>query len=140
MDSESRPVAGVDYPRTFQEMDQWFRDDAACREYIRRLRWRSGFICPHWWSEWRALDDVGPAAPLPELPRSHVAHRRHHLRGNAQACGLVHGMVPHPVKNGVSALGRRVLGLGSYETAWTAAQAAPGVVPDKAARRRGRDR
>src|SRR5664280_1734021 len=39
-------VPGVDYPRTFQEVDEWFRSDAACREYIRRLRWPGGFICP----------------------------------------------------------------------------------------------
>jgi len=24
---------GVDYPQTFQELDNWFRNDAACREY-----------------------------------------------------------------------------------------------------------
>jgi hypothetical protein len=47
MDSDSHPVAGTDYPRTFQEMDQWFRDEAACRDYIRRLRWPDGFVCPH---------------------------------------------------------------------------------------------
>src|SRR5208282_3997065 len=39
-------VPGVDYPRTFQEIDEWFRSDAACHEYIRRLRWPDGFICP----------------------------------------------------------------------------------------------
>ena len=33
---------GADYPRTFQEVDEWFRSDAACREYIRRLRWPGG--------------------------------------------------------------------------------------------------
>jgi len=42
MDSDSHPVAGVDYPRTFEEMEQWFRDEAACRTYIRRLRWPVG--------------------------------------------------------------------------------------------------
>ena len=45
MESERRPVAGVDYPRTFQEMDDWFRDEAACRDYVRRLRWPAGFVC-----------------------------------------------------------------------------------------------
>ena len=47
METESHPIAGVDYPRTFQELEQWFRDEAACRDYIRRLRWPEGFICPH---------------------------------------------------------------------------------------------
>jgi hypothetical protein len=43
-------VPVVDYPRTFQEVDKWFRSDAACRDYIRRLRWPEGFICPR--CEW----------------------------------------------------------------------------------------
>ena len=47
MEDASELVPGVDYPRTFQEVDEWFRSDAACREYIRRLRWPNGFICPH---------------------------------------------------------------------------------------------
>ena len=46
-DGSGRPVAGVDYPRTFQEMDEWFRSDAGCRDYIHRLRWPDGFACPH---------------------------------------------------------------------------------------------
>ena len=25
--------------------DQWFRTDAACRDYVRRLRWPNGFVC-----------------------------------------------------------------------------------------------
>jgi len=29
----THPVAGVDYPQTFQAMDEWFRNDAACRDY-----------------------------------------------------------------------------------------------------------
>ena len=40
------PILELDYPRTFQEMDEWFRSDAACREYIQRLRWPDGFMCP----------------------------------------------------------------------------------------------
>ena len=47
MESERQPVPGADYPRTFQEMDNWFRDDVGCREYIYRLRWPNGFVCPH---------------------------------------------------------------------------------------------
>ncbi len=38
VDTTRHLVAGLDYPRTFQAMDERFRDDAACREYIRRLR------------------------------------------------------------------------------------------------------
>jgi hypothetical protein len=30
-------VPGVDYPRTFQEVDEWFRSDAAYRDYVPAL-------------------------------------------------------------------------------------------------------
>lgn len=39
------PIPGVDYPRTFDEMDDWFRTEAQCRDYIRRLCWPNGFVC-----------------------------------------------------------------------------------------------
>src|SRR5271166_1813288 len=47
VDTTRHPLAGLDYPRTFQAMDERFRDDEACREYIRHLRWPQGFACPH---------------------------------------------------------------------------------------------
>ena len=45
MKNAHHPVAGGDYPRTFQEMDAWFGSEAGCRDYIQRLRWPDGFIC-----------------------------------------------------------------------------------------------
>src|SRR5688572_23315850 len=42
----TRPVGGVDYPRTYQEFKAWFPDDVACREYLGQLRWPDGFLCP----------------------------------------------------------------------------------------------
>src|SRR5271166_738794 len=47
VDTTRHPLAGLDYPRTFQAMDERFRDDEACRQYIRRLRWPKGFTCLH---------------------------------------------------------------------------------------------
>jgi hypothetical protein len=41
----TKPGTGTDYPRTFDEMDEWFRTEAGCRGYIRRLRWPGGFVC-----------------------------------------------------------------------------------------------
>ena len=122
MESESRPVAGVDYPRTFEEMDRWFRDDAACRVYIRRLRWPAGFICPH------CGVNGEPWTMSDQLLRCRSCHARTSL-----TAGTVFEGTRKPLrtwfmamwfvtsqKNGVSALGlQRVLGLGSYETAWT---------------------
>jgi hypothetical protein len=122
MDSESHPVAGVDYPRTFEEMELWFRDHAACQSYIRRLRWPGGFICPHC--------GVGgePWSMSDELLRCRSCRARTSL-----TAGTIFEGTRKPLrtwfmamwfvtsqKNGVSALGlQRVLGLGSYETAWT---------------------
>ena len=39
-------MGGVDYPRTFQELQAWFPDDQACLLYLAKLRWPDGFVCP----------------------------------------------------------------------------------------------
>jgi len=36
---QSHPTGGADYPRTLQEFDEWFPSDAACVEFLLRLRW-----------------------------------------------------------------------------------------------------
>ncbi len=103
-------------------MDDWFRDDAGCREYLRRLRWPDGFTCPRcgvMGEPWMMSDG---------LLRCRSCHGRTSL-----TAGTVFQDTRKPLrmwflamwfvtsqKNGVSALGlQRVLGLGSYETAWT---------------------
>lgn len=43
MGNPFQPRAGVDYPRTFQEFDEWFATEAGCRDYLVRLRWPTGF-------------------------------------------------------------------------------------------------
>src|SRR3954451_3305630 len=45
MEGTKHPFPGVDYPRTFQEFDDWFATEVKCREYIHRLRWPDGFVC-----------------------------------------------------------------------------------------------
>jgi transposase-like protein len=115
------PVAGVDYPRTFQEFDRWFDTEDACREYLLRLRWREGFCCP----------SCGGASQPWKTARG-LLHCPH---CNAQAsvtAGTLFEGTRKPLrlwflaiwfvtsqKHGASALGlQRVLGLGSYQTAW----------------------
>src|ERR1017187_1211577 len=122
MESDSRPVAGVDYPRTFQEMEQWFWDEAACRDYIRRQRWPDGFICPHCGvsgEPWMMSDELlrcRSCRGRTSLTAGTIFEgTRKPLRTWFMAIWFVTSQ-----KNGVSALGlQRVLGLGSYETAWT---------------------
>ena len=103
-------------------MEERFRDDAACREYIRRLRWPDGFVCPHC----TALGE--PWVMSDGLLRCRSCNGRTSL-----TAGTIFQGTRKPLrtwffamwfvtsqKNGVSALGlQRVLGLGSYETAWT---------------------
>lgn len=110
-----------EYPRNLTELEARFSTEADCRAYLARLRWPDGFRCPR----------CGHGKSWP-------------VRGvllQCAACGcqtsVTAGTIfqdtrtPLPVwframwwvttqKNGASALGlQRVLGLKSYETAWT---------------------
>ena len=111
------PVGGVDYPQTLQEFDDWFSTEAKCAEYLRRLRWPDGFTCPSCgstkaWETGRQLLRCAACQRQTSLTSDTVfARTRKPLRTWFQATNQ---------KSGVSALGlKRVLGLGSYETAWT---------------------
>jgi transposase-like protein len=110
-----------DYPQNMLEMEQRFGTEEACREYLTWLRWPDGFICPACQAKTGWLD------------------RRH--RWTCQSCrrqttitaGTIFAGTHLPLqvwfraawqvtsqKSGASALGlQRVLGLGSYETAWS---------------------
>ena len=122
MENAGHPVAGVDYPQTFQAMDERFRNDEACRDYIRRLRWPREFACPH----------CG-AAGEPWAMAGGWLRCRACRKETSLTAGTIFEGTRKPLrmwflamwfatsqKNGVSALGlQRELGLGSYETAWT---------------------
>jgi transposase-like protein len=122
MNDASAPRGGIDYPRTFQEFEAWFGSEAACRTYLRRLRWADGFVCPAC-----GVADQ-PAQMSRGLLRCRACGRQVSL-----TAGTIFQDTRKPLrtwflamwfitsqKNGVSALGlQRVLGLGSYETAWT---------------------
>jgi transposase-like protein len=119
--TDAKPTAEEDYPKTLLEMEARFATEEACREYLTKLRWPKGFICPA----------CQCAVGWPD--------RRH--RWTCQACrrqstvtaGTIFEGTHFPLtvwfravwlvtnqKSGASALGiQRVLGLGSYETAWS---------------------
>jgi hypothetical protein len=116
----AHPVAGVDYPRTFQQLQAWFGDDEACLEYLARLRWPAGFVCPvcagtRAWRTGRGLWMCAGWARKTSVTAGTIFHRtRTPLSTWLAAIWFVTSQ-----KNGVSALGlQRVLGFGSYETAW----------------------
>lgn len=116
------PVAGVDYPRNWEQFSDWFASEEACREYLEKLRWPHGFACPR----------CGAIAEAFRLSRDRLKCRacRHQTTATS---GTVFERTRTPIrswfaaiwyitnqKNGVSALGlKRVLGLGSYQTAWS---------------------
>lgn len=114
------PVAGVDYPRTFQQFTTWFADDEACRAYLARLRWPDGFVCPacgavEFWMTGAGLWMCRSCQRRTSVTAGTIMHRsRLPLTTWFAAVWFVTSQ-----KNGVSALGlQRVLGIGSYETAW----------------------
>lgn len=115
------PRAGVHYPGNYAAMRAWFPDDVACRDYLDWLRWPAGFSCPSCGgtTSWE----------LRRGERRCTGCRRKVSR----TAGTVFQDTRTPLtvwfaaawqltsaKNGVSAKTlHRVLGFGSYQTAWT---------------------
>src|SRR3954471_136109 len=122
MEGTKHLTPGVDYPRTFQEFDEWFATEAKCREYIHRLRWPDGFVCQNcgvignaWIMSRDRFRCRSCEAETSPTAGTIFADIRKPLRTWFLAMWFVTSQ-----KNGVSALGlQRVLGFGSYETAWT---------------------
>jgi len=111
---------GEDYPRTLMELERRFHDEGACAEYLAKLRWPTGWVCPRC---------EGRESWLVRRNRWRCGQCRYELSVTA---GTLFQDSHLPLttwframwyvtsqKNGVSALGlQRVLGLGSYKTAW----------------------
>jgi hypothetical protein len=109
-----------DYPRTLAELDVWFSTEEACREYLYRLRWPSGFCCPRCqngkaWPKGTLYECANCGYPLSVTAGTLVYRSRLPFRTWFRA---IWGVVSQ--KNGASALSlKRILGLGSYQTART---------------------
>ena len=103
-------------------MEDWFRTEAGCRDYIRRLRWPDGFICgccgaiEEPWVTVRGVFRCKACDGSTSLTAGTVFQDIHKpLRKWLLAMWFITNQ-----KNGMSALGlQRALSLGSYETAWT---------------------
>jgi transposase-like protein len=109
-----------DYPRTLLELEERFNCDEDCRAYLFTLRWPEGWICPRCGGlrclrvrrglcrccecRHEASVTAGTIFQDSHLPLTTWFRTIWHVSSQ---------------KNGVSALGlQRVLGLGSYKTAW----------------------
>jgi transposase-like protein len=116
------PIPGKDYPQNWNDFLDWFATEDACLAYLEKLRWVSGFVCP----------SCGNIAEAYRASRTRLMCRACQHQSSVTA-GTIFDKTRTPLrvwlaaawyltnqKQGVSALGlQRVLGLGSYQTAWT---------------------
>jgi transposase-like protein len=110
-----------DYPKTVLEFEKRFSTEEACRQYLFALRWAEGFRCPRCghrrlWNTKRGLYRCGECDFQISVTAGTIFQdTRKPLRLWFRAMWYVINQ-----KTGVSALGvQRILGLGSYRTAWT---------------------
>src|SRR3989338_3489021 len=110
-----------DFPRTLKEFEKRFVAEESCRTYLEQLRWPDGFRCPRCGSAkaWRMARSLWVCQSC-RRQTSVIAGTIFQGTGK-DLCTWFHAVWwVCSQKNGVSALGlKRVLGLGSYETAWT---------------------
>jgi transposase-like protein len=110
-----------DYPRNLLEFESRFATDEACREYLVQMRWPEGFVCSRCgsrtaWLTRRQRLVCGACRYQASVTAGTIFQdTRKPLRLWFRAIWYVTSQ-----KNGTSAMGlQRVLGLGSYLTAWT---------------------
>jgi transposase-like protein len=110
-----------DYPRTLLEFEERFGTEQGCWDYLFRLRWPEGFVCPRCGArrEWRGTRGRVICAACryqaSVTAGTIFADTRKPLRLWFRAMWYVTSQ-----KTGGSAIGlQRTLGLGSYPTAWT---------------------
>jgi len=119
---DRHPRAGVEYPRDWHELLDWFPDDPACLRYLERLRWGEGFSCRfcgavdgRWWQMRDGLRRCAVCHHETSVTAGTIFHgSRLPLTSWFAAIWYVVNQ-----KNGVSGLGlQHVLEFGSYQTAW----------------------
>ena len=116
------PIPGKDYPQNWNDFLERFASEESCLAYLEQLRWPGGFVCPR----------CGSAGEAYYASRTRLMCRTCRHQSSVTA-GTIFDKTRTPLrvwlaaawyltnqKQGVSALGlQRVLGLGSYQTAWT---------------------
>ena len=111
-----------EYPRTLGELERQFSTEESCRQYLFRLRWPQGYQCPRCEKQkaWKERAGAG-------LFRCAACGYK-----TSMTAGTIFARTRKPLvlwfrtiwwvcaqKNGASAQTvQRILGLGSYETAW----------------------
>lgn len=110
-----------DYPATLMDFERRFSSEDACRKYLFTLRWPQGFRCPECggtaaWTMTRSLWLCGKCRRQVSVMAGTIFQdTKLPLITWFRAMWQITSQ-----KNGVSALGlKRVLGLGSYKSAWS---------------------
>lgn len=109
-----------DYPRTLPEFEARFATEEACLRYLESLRWPQGFVCPSCggaggWRSARGLWECRACGRQTSVTAGTVLH------GSRMPTTKWFAAMWHITaqKYGANALGlQRILGLGSYQTAW----------------------
>ena len=114
-------MGAEDYPRTLIELERRFATEEACRAYLFALRWPQGFACASCGSDTYWQDRRGRVICAGcQRQRSVTAGTIFQDSRTPLVLWFRAVWWVTSQKNGASALGlQRVLGLGSYETAWT---------------------
>lgn len=109
-----------EYPGNLAEFESRFSTEEGCRDYLFRLRWPNGFRCPRCsgvkgWPQRTVLIQCADCGYQASVTAGTIFQDTHKpLALWFRAMWYVTSQ-----KNGASALGlQRVLGLGSYQTAW----------------------
>jgi len=110
-----------DYPETLMEFEERFATEEACREYLFNIRWPEGFCCPcckgvkAWITSRYLYKCIRCGFHLSVIADTIFQDTKKPLRLWFHAIWRLTSQ-----KYGANALGlQRVLGLGSYRTAWT---------------------
>lgn len=114
------PQRGHDYPGSHADVLAWFPDDAACLDYLDWLRWRNGFSCPNCGAtvSWRLKDGRRSCGGCERRVSATAGTIFHHTRTPLTVWFAAAWQMASR-KGGANALGlQRVLGIGSYQTAW----------------------
>lgn len=110
-----------DYPRNLMEFETRFSTEEACRDYLFQLRWPDGFCCPRCNHDkaWPIGDVLFQCASCGYRTSVTAGTILQNTRKPLTLWFRAMWWITSP-KSGNSALGlQHILGLGSYETAWT---------------------
>jgi len=109
-----------EFPHSLAEFERQFSTEEDCRAYLAKLRWPEGFNCPRCrsienWELKRGLRKCSNCGYQASVLAGTIFHRSHiPLQTWFRAVWWITNQ-----KQGISALGlQRLLGLGSYKTAW----------------------